>query len=167
MSSTNALPVPASATVTLRPAHDGDYPFMRGLYESTREEEMRLFPFDRGEKATFLDRQFAAQHQYYLVHYPTCERNIVEIGGQPIGRLWVDEWRDQIRLVDIALLPEWRGRRIGSALVRQVLDRGTRTGKAVTIHVEMYNPALGLYERLGFQKVDTNGVYLLMRWSPK
>jgi ribosomal protein S18 acetylase RimI-like enzyme len=155
-----------SGAITLRPATDADYHFMRRLYESTREEEMKQFPFDEFQKREFLDQQFGAQYQHYQLHYPTCERNIIEKDGQPIGRLWIDEWRDQIRLVDIALMPEWRGSGIGSMLLRDVLSRGAKAGKPVTIHVEGFNPALRLYERLGFEKVDTNGVYFLMKWTP-
>ena len=139
---------------------------MRLLYGSTREEEMKQFPFDEFQKKEFLDQQFGAQYQHYQLHYPTCERNIIEKDGSPVGRLWLDEWRDQIRLVDIALVPEWRGSGIGSMLLEDVLARGAKAGKPVTIHVEGFNPALRLYERLGFVKVDTNGVYFLMKWTP-
>ena len=156
----------AHGAVTLRPAGDSDYDFMRRLYHSTRAEEMQHFPFDEAQKIAFLDQQFAAQFEHYGIHYPTCERNIVEKGGQPIGRLWLDEWNDQIRLVDIALMPECRGSGIGTQLVQGVLSRGAASGKPVTIHVEAFNPALHLYERLGFEHVDTNGMYYLMRWTP-
>lgn len=139
---------------------------MRQLYGSTREEELKQFPFDELQKKAFLDQQFAAQYQHYQLHYPTCERNIIELEGKPIGRLWIDEWKDQIRLVDITLAPEARGNGVGSMLLHEVLERGRTAGKPVTIHVEGYNPALRLYERLGFVKVDTNGVYYLMKWTP-
>jgi len=152
--------------ITLRLATDADYAFMRALYGSTRAEEMKQFPLNEEQRERFLDQQFAAQHEHYRIHYPTCERNIVEKDGQPIGRLWIDEWRDQIRLVDIALIPEARGSGVGTTLVRDVLERGAKGGKPVTIHVEAYNPALHLYERLGFVRVDTNGVYYFMRWTP-
>jgi GNAT superfamily N-acetyltransferase len=152
--------------ITLRPANDLDYAFMRHLYGATRAEEMEQFPFDDEQKAAFLDQQFAAQTEHYRVHYPTCERNIVERGGQRIGRFWIDEWKDQFRLVDIALLPEARGTGIGTALVQSALDRGRVAGKPVTIHVESFNPAMRLYKRLGFEHVDTNGVYHLMKWMP-
>jgi ribosomal protein S18 acetylase RimI-like enzyme len=152
--------------ITLRPATDADYDFMRRLYHSTRAEEMAHFPYDEAQKTAFLDQQFAAQYSHYGIHYPTCERNIVERDGEPIGRLWIDEWKDQLRLVDVALMPEWRGSGAGTALVREVLARGAAAGKAVTIHVESFNPALRLYQRLGFEHVDTNGMYYLMRWTP-
>jgi len=152
--------------ITLRAATPADFHFMRLLYGSTREEEMKQFPFDEFRKKEFLDQQFGAQYQHYQLHYPTCEKNIVEKDGKPIGRLWIDEWRDQIRLVDIALTPESRGSGIGTKLLNDVMERGVKAGKPVTIHVEAYNPALRLYERLGFVKVDTNGVYYLMKWTP-
>ena len=152
--------------VTLRPATDADYAFMRELYGDTRAEEMQQFPFSDEQKRAFLDQQFAAQYEHYRLHYPTCERNIVEKDGRPIGRLWLDEWRDQIRLVDIALMSEWRGSGVGTKLLRDVLARGAASGKPVSIHVEGFNPALRLYQRLGFEHVDTNGVYYLMRWTP-
>lgn len=112
------------------------------------------------------DLQFAAQFEHYRIHYPTCERNIIVRDGRPVGRLWIDEWRDQIRLVDIALVSECRRSGIGSMLLRPVMERGAAVGKPVTIHVEAFNPALRLYRRLGFEQVDTNGVYFLMRWTP-
>jgi ribosomal protein S18 acetylase RimI-like enzyme len=160
------MSVPAHTGVTLRLATESDYDFMRNLYAANRAEEMERFPFDEAQKRAFLDQQFAAQFEHYGIHYPTCERNIVERNGAPIGRLWIDEWRDQIRIVDIALVPEARGSGVGSRLLHEVLDRATAVRKPVTIHVEAFNPALALYRRLGFEQVDTSGVYLLMRWTP-
>ena len=153
-------------TVTLRPATEADYDFMRLLYHSARAEEMKQFPFTEEQKVAFLDAQFAAQSQHYEVHYPTCERRIVVRDGRPVGRLYVDRWRDQIRIVDIALAPEARGGGIGTSLLREILDEGAHSNLPVTIHVEAYNPALRLYERLGFKAIGTNGVYYLMEWRP-
>lgn len=86
---------------------------MRRLYASTREAQMAHFPFDEAPKRAFLGQQFAAQFAHYGIHYPTCERNIITRAGEPVGRLWIDEWRDQIRLVDIAWCRSVEGR--GSA----------------------------------------------------
>ena len=154
------------AGVSLRRATEPDYDFMRRLYHSTRAEEMEHFPFDDAQKAAFLDQQFAAQFAHYEQHYPTCERNIIERDGEAVGRLWIDEWRDQIRIVDIALLPAARGGGIGTALLGEVLHRAAHSAKPVTIHVEANNRALRLYERIGFKPVGTNGVYKLMEWRP-
>ena len=139
---------------------------MRQLYASTREEEMKQFPFDDAQKQEFLDQQFGAQFEHYRLHYPTCERNIIERTGSPSAAS--GSTSGAIRSASSTSLSCPSGAAAASArmLVRDVLDRGARAGKPVTIHVEGFNPALRLYERLGFQKVDTNGVYYLMRWEP-
>lgn len=152
--------------IGLRPGTEADYEFQRVLYHDVRAEEMRHFPFDEVQKRTFLDWQFDCQWKHYREHYPTCQWQIITREGQPIGRLLVDRWPDQIRIVDIALLASTRGKGIGSMLMAEILEEGQRAAKPVTIHVEVFNPAQQLYQRLGFKQVDTSGAYHLMRWSP-
>ena len=151
---------------SLRAATDADYDFMRLLYHSSRDEEMKLFPFTEEQKLTFLDWQFQCQWAHYREHYPTCDWKIIEIDGAPVGRLLVDRWSDQIRIVDVALMTGARGKGVGSRLMREVMAEGKAAGKPVTIHVEVFNPAQQLYKRLGFEQVDSSGAYHLMRWTP-
>jgi ribosomal protein S18 acetylase RimI-like enzyme len=151
--------------IRLRPATDADYAFMRALYGAARADEMQHFPFGLEQKEAFLDQQFAAQTAHYAQHYPTARFDIVERDGVPIGRLYVDVWPEEIRIVDIALMPEARNGGLGTALMTQVLEEGRAAGKPVSIHVEAFNPALHLYRRLGFREAGTNGVYYLMRWT--
>jgi ribosomal protein S18 acetylase RimI-like enzyme len=152
--------------ITLRPATDADYDFMRVLYHSAREEEMQHFPLGDEQKVAFLDWQFQCQWTHYREHYPTCDWRIIERNGEAVGRLLIDRWPDQIRIVDIALLTAARGSGLGTMLMREVLEEGRRANKPVTIHVEVFNPAQNLYRRLGFAQVDSSGAYHLMRWSP-
>ena len=86
--------------------------------------------------------------------------------GEPAGRLYVNRGRSEIRIVDIALLPEHRGNEIGTALLRDLLAEADAAGKRVTIHVERLNPALGLYDRLGFSVAEDKGVYLFLERPP-
>jgi ribosomal protein S18 acetylase RimI-like enzyme len=153
--------------ITLRLSTDADYDFMRVLYHSAREEEMKHFPLTDEQKTQFLDWQFDCQWNHYRDHYPSCDRRVIEIDGQPVGRLLVDRWPEEIRVVDIALLSEWRGAGIGSMLMSEVLEEGRASGKKVSIHVEVFNPAQSLYQRLGFQQVATSGAYSLMEWIPE
>ena len=85
--------------------------------------------------------------------------------GEPVGRLYVDRRKDEIRLIDIALLPELHGQGIGSWLLQDLMDEAKKVGKPIRIHVERFNPALRLYERLGFTHIADQGVYYLMEWS--
>ena len=111
-------------------------------------------------------QQFDAQDVYYRAHYTNASFDVIEAAGKAAGRLYVARWEDEIRIMDIALLPEYRGKGIGTQLLRDLLDEGARTGKRVSIHVEKDNPALSLYVRLGFVPVGDRGVYLLMEASP-
>lgn len=157
---------PLPEDVSLRPVEDADLPFLAELYASTRREEVAQAPWSDDEKEAFLRWQFESQHKHYLEHYPDCAFQVIERAGAPVGRLYVDRWEREIRLVDVSLLPEHRGGGLGGALLRRLLEEGRASGKPVSIHVEYNNPALRLYRRLGFRHVDSNGIYYLMRWQP-
>jgi ribosomal protein S18 acetylase RimI-like enzyme len=152
--------------VEFRPIRADDREFLCRLYASTRKEEVARTGWSEAEQETFLRFQFEAQHAFYMEHFAGADFELVLQHGEAIGRLYNDRRNDEIRIIDIALLPEHRGRGIGSALLRGVLAEAQAAGKPVRIHVESFNPALRLYERLGFRKRDDNGVYHLMEWSP-
>ena len=151
----------------LRPATADDRDFLRAVYGSTREAELARVGWSDDEKAAFVDQQFAAQDTYYREHYTTAEFLVILDGEEPVGRLYVDRWEREIRIMDIALLPSARGRGIGSALLSDLIEESERSGKALSIHVEMENPASSLYDRLGFEPVEERGVYVLMRREPR
>ena len=139
---------------------------MYAVYASTRADELALVDWDEGQKAAFVQMQFAAQHQYYREHYTHAAFQVILCDGMPAGRLYVARWTAEIRIIDIALLPEYRNRGIGSLLFERLFAEAAQTGKRVSVHVERFNPALRLYARLGFQPVAERGVYTLMEWSP-
>jgi ribosomal protein S18 acetylase RimI-like enzyme len=152
--------------ITLRPITADDMAFLQRVYASTREDELAQVDWTEAQKASFLRMQFEAQHKYYQANYAAARFQIIMADDRPIGRLYVIRWPQEIRIIDIALLPEYRGRGIGSAFLRDILADGQRRGLPVTIHVERFNPALRLYERLGFHILQDKGVYYLMEWSP-
>lgn len=153
--------------LTLRPVTPADQPFLWQVYASTRAAELARVDWTPEQQRAFLDQQFNAQQAYYREHYPTARFQVIEQAGQPIGRLYVDEWPTEIRIMDIALLPPYRGQGFGTQLLRDILARGAQLGLPVTIHVEMFNPALHLYERLGFHRIGEHGVYHLLRCEPR
>ena len=150
--------------IRFRPQTPEDVPFLRHLYATTREMEMRIVPWTDEQKRDFLRQQFTAQKNHYEEFYPGCQFLVIELEGEPIGRLYIDRQPDNIEVVDIALLPDHRGRGIGGMLMREILDEARETGKTVGIYVEHFNPARRLYDRLGFRHVDTNGVYHKLEW---
>ncbi len=153
-------------TVSLRRVDDTDLRFLRELYGTTRAQELAQVDWSDAQKAQFLDFQFHAQHTYYNEHFADARRDIIEVEGKPVGRLYLQLRADEIRLIDIALLPEQCGQGIGGALLEAILGAGRARSLPVAIHVEQNNPALRLYQRLGFAQVEEQGIYYLMRWTP-
>jgi ribosomal protein S18 acetylase RimI-like enzyme len=152
-------------SLRLRPITPEDDAFLARVYASSRAEELAITGWPEQLKAEFCRRQFDAQSQYYAANYPEASFQIIERDGWPVGRLYVDRWEKEIRIVDITLLPEFRGSGIGTKLLHDLQEEARAAGKALTIHVERFNRALGLYQRLGFQQVEDKGVYLLMKWE--
>jgi ribosomal protein S18 acetylase RimI-like enzyme len=153
--------------ISLRAITPGDTPFLARVYASSRAEELAITGWSEEQKTDFCRRQFDAQSAYYGVNYPEASFQIIERDGWPLGRLYVARWENEIRIVDITLLPEARGAGIGSKLLRKLQDEARASRKSVTIHVERLNRALALYQRLGFEQIEDKGVYLLMKWEGK
>ena len=139
---------------------------MFALYASTRDEEMKLVPWSDSQKHDFLRMQFELQSTHYHNHYPGASYQIILADGRPIGRLYVHRGASQIRVIDIALLPQHRGAGIGWQLMEEVLAEARAAKKTVSIHVERNNPALRLYTRLGFCVLEDKGAYSYMEWRP-
>lgn len=148
----------------LRPETEADLPFLRKLYISTRWDELApIIDWTDAQKLAFLESQFALQRHHYRTYYPTTDWGVLEQAGIPLGRLYVERG-NKLMVIDVALLPEWRGRGIGTALMDAVQAEARDADKAVSIAVEKFNPAQRLYRRLGFHEVSDEGVYWFMEW---
>jgi ribosomal protein S18 acetylase RimI-like enzyme len=156
----------AATDVSLRPAQAEDVDFLSSVYAATRSEELALTDWSDAQKSAFCRQQFEAQDSHYRTHYPTAEYLVITSGTESIGRLYVDRWEKEIRVMDIAILPPYRGLGIGTQLLRKLQDEARAVGKPLSIHVEKFNPALRLYERLGFRSAEDRGIYLLLKWTP-
>lgn len=149
-------------TISLRLSKPDDEEFMLAVYASTRTEEMALVNWTGEQKRAFLHMQFNAQRQHYLSQYPKAAYYLVEQTGQPVGRMIVDRSANETLLVDIALLPDFRNLGLGSSLLRSLQAEG----KKISLHVIRSNPAVNLYQRLGFVFVGEAAFYSTMEWSP-
>ena len=152
-------------TVSLRPVTIDDTDFLTAVYASTRMEELQATDWTDEQKAEFCRMQFTAQDSHYRQHYPTAEFRVIETGGKSVGRLYVDRWKREIRIMDIAILPEYRGKGTGTHFLLDLQREAAAVGKSLSIHVERLNAALRLYERLGFRMIEDKGVYLLLEWN--
>ena len=159
----------ASATtahVELRPVTHHDREFLIGVYGATRDDELSQVTWGEGQREAFVRMQFEAQDSEYRKRNPEGTFDVVEVDGRPAGRLYVDRRPGDLRIVDISLLPEFRGAGVGGQLIVQLMDEAAASGCKLSIHVEIHNRAAELYNRLGFVVADEHGVYRRMEWTP-
>lgn len=164
-----SLALPAALTeqgFALRPETEADIAFLRRLYASTRAAELALTDWTDAQKGAFTDSQFDYQRRHYRAHYPQTEWCVLEHDGAPAGRLYLYRGQSAFEVLDIALLPSWCGRGIGTALMQAVCALAREGGRSVIIYVEKFNPALRLYSRLGFRETGDEGTHWRMEWRP-
>ena len=156
----------ASSRSRLRPVRDEDRGFLLELYGESRAGELALVCWDERTKAAFVRQQFSAQDEHYRRHYEGASLAIVEVGGERAGRLYVHHGEREIRIIDILLARAFRGRGIGSRLLRGLIAEARDSGRVLSVHVEIRNPARALYERLGFRAAGEHGAHVLMQLAP-
>ena len=159
-------PLAAAKGISFRVETEEDVPFLAALFASMRADEVATTGWSSELQHAFLAQQFDAQRRHYRQHYQGAEWLVVEHEGRAVGRLYLMEYERELRIVDISILPGNRGLGLGSAMLGDVIEEAESCGKAVTIHVERNNPAMGLYLRLGFAQMDEVGIYFLMRRDP-
>ena len=152
---------------SLRDVRENDRDFLCKVYASTRMEEMELSGWPQEQIDAFLAQQFQYQDTKKKKEFPDSQYSIIVYQGKDIGRLYLDRREEEHRIIDIALLPEYRGKGLGGRIMREILEEANRKGKSVGIHVERENPAMHLYKRLGFVKTGEQGLYYLMVWNAK
>ena len=149
-------------SITLRPVVAADDDFLFIVYASTRRDEVAAFGWDISQQDAFLKMQCAAQQRSFEMNGDGVSHQIILLDDKPVGRILVVRTTEEIRLVDIALLPANQGHGIGTALIKELLDDGDRDGLPVRLMVLKGNRAALLYDRLGFIRTGDNGVHIQM-----
>ena len=159
--------LPDGGTVELRPVSESDNEFLLKVYESTRADELAQAEWAEGQKEMFLRWQLNLQRKEYETRFPDADYRVIVIDRQRAGRIWIGSDDEQIRLLDIALLPEFQNRGVGTALLERLKSEAQSKGKALRHMVfVLNNNADRFYERLGFKKIEDFGAYKHMEWRP-
>lgn len=163
---TNVFTLANGATLKLRPVTLEDDPFLLSVYASTRADELAQVEWEPGQQEAFVKWQFEMQRREYDARFPDAEYDVIEIDGQPAGRIWIGRKDDEIRLLDIALLPEFQNRSAGTVLLTNLMDEARSTDKRLRHMVfVLNNNADRFYERLGFVVIEDLGGYKHMEWK--
>lgn len=162
------LDLPDGGKLTLRLVSKKDDPFLLELYFSTRDEELSQVQWAEGQREVFVRWQFDMQRREYDVRFPDARYQVILIDGESAGRFWIGEDEEQIRLLDIALLPQFQRRGAGTLLLQELVKEAERSGKVLRHMVfVLNNDAHRFYERLGFVIIEDLGAYKHMEYKGK
>jgi GNAT superfamily N-acetyltransferase len=160
------LLLPRGGNLVLRPVTPADDAFLLSVYDSTRADELSQAEWREGQKELFIKWQFDLQRREYDARFPDAEYNVIMIDDRPAGRIWIGRDSEQIRLLDIALLPEFQNHGAGTILLRRLIEEAARTKKPLRHMVfVLNNDAHRFYERLGFVAIEELGAYKHMEWK--
>jgi len=158
----------ATPKVTLRPVTREDDQFLLQVYGSTRADELGQVEWEEGQKESFVRWQFDMQRREYDARFPDARHQLILIEGEPAGRIWTGEDEGQIRLLDIALLPEFQRRGVGTRLLKDLMKEAEGARKLLRHMVfVLNNDAHRFYERLGFVVIEDLGAYKHMEYRPE
>ena len=159
------VPNDGTPAVKFRPVKAGDEQFLFIVYASTRMDELAQVPWNEAQREAFLNMQFAAQQMHYQKHYPDASHEIILLDEQAVGRVLIYRASENIQILDLTILPEYRNAGIGTPIIKDLQAEAAQAGKPLTIYVESFNRSLILFERLGFSKIGDEGVYFLLEWK--
>src|SRR5262245_13690670 len=152
--------------VTVRDARAEDEQFLYELYLSTRSEETKAWGLDERVLDDIMRLQFAGHQRHFSAQPFPVDHRIILVSDRPAGHVIVIRSDRENRLGDIALLPEHRGQGIGACFIEELFEEARATEKPLTLHVEKFNPAARLYQRMGFSVAADTGTHLRMEWNP-
>jgi len=139
-----------------------DDAFLARLFYDVHGPEFAPLGLPPASLDQLLAMQFRAQRGGYATEFPNACDHILHVGVERVGRMLVNQTSEEIRLVDIALLSSYRGQGLGERLLRGLCQRAADSGLPLRLSVRPGNPALRLYERLGFRRVSSDGINVAM-----
>lgn len=149
--------------ISIRRAETADEPFLEAVYADSRRDELAPFGWSREQEDAFFKMQFQMQSRAYQMQFPDADYHIVELEGEPVGRMIVERCEKEIRLVDVSLLTEFRNRGIGTILLER-LKTEAGSDRVLSLRVLKTNEgAKRLYERMGLVVVQESDLHFTMQ----
>lgn len=153
----------AAADYRVRLASPEDREFLARLYASTRADELERAGFPLDQREAFCRMQFNAQQHHYTQYFARAVDTLIEIDGVAVGRELIARSGDELFLVDIALLPEFRNRGIGTDRLQRLIAQSHALQCPIRLYAEQGSRAQALYQRHGFVITGEEGVYFMMQ----
>lgn len=155
--------------IRLRMTRSADAVLERNLHDSSRND-LQLIDGDREFIRSVMDFQYQAKNVGHGDSYPDAHYYMIEKAGDVVGRLVIDFGHNEVRVVDITVLPAWHGQGIGQTVIQAMQKVAGSLRLPVVLTALLNNqPALSLYRKLGFRLDPDNrpgDIRLLLRWEP-
>ena len=157
----------AEESITLRPATEDDRQFLLALYKSSRGDDLRGLGWEEERIAEFLEMQYQAYQNFLANDHPDIQDQVVLSCGEPVGHLALEQRPEEIRLVDVSLMPEQRQHGTGTLLIQELQTQAAAAKRPLRLQVIRFSRAVGLFERLGFRRTSETGSHFQMEWLLK
>ena len=151
--------------IKLRPALPEDEDFLVAVYGSTRQQELAMVPWTDEQKEAFIRFQLKAQLAHYQAEYPNAEYSIILFEALPVGRLYLDRREAEIRIMDLTLLPESRGKGISSPIIQHLMEEALGSAKKLSINIDKLSQSQAIFEQFGFKPTEDTGFHVLYVWQ--
>jgi GNAT superfamily N-acetyltransferase len=135
--------------------------------QATAEDKEFLYVVNRAAYEDVVRKQFgqwdeAWQRQHFEETWTPETFEVVEKAGRRIGALSVSRTSEEVRIIEIQLLPEFQGKGIGTVLLQRELRFADERALPARLQVLRQNRARTLYERLGFRVCGETDTHFLM-----
>ncbi len=139
--------------ITTRPPLEDDREFVRDIHHlGYRDVVVAQFgSWDQAKQDDFFDKKWSNANLAILI-----------VDGKPCGYATVEDYSNEVRLVELVIRPESQGRGIGTTFLHQLIDRASKRNVPVRLQVLLKNRAIDLYRRLGFVECDRTETHVLM-----
>jgi len=153
-------------SLEIRPAGPQDELLLFRLAHDRFFEELRADLWPEVFREPLLKMQVEGQRTAYAAAFPHADHGIIMLYGRPVGRLLIDRGPAVHHIVDILLAKEHRSKGVGTAILRALCTEADLLRKPVRLFVGTGNRATALYQRLGFQLIETIPDRWLMERPP-
>lgn len=153
-------------TISLRPVTPGDEEILLEIYKRSRGDDLRGLGWTEDRINEFLGMQYDAHKHFLESEYQRATDEVILCEGEPAGRLFVERREHEIRVIDLALLPEHRNNGIGEFLIRRLQNEARLEVKPLRLQVIRFNRAVNFFERSGFVRTSETGTHFQMEWVP-
>jgi ribosomal protein S18 acetylase RimI-like enzyme len=148
----------------LREAAESDEEFLAALYFSSRED-LHQIPADGAMLAQLIATQRTMQQTGFRRNYPDATYWILEQECRPIGRVVVDATPPELRLVDLAIVPQARRMGAAKAVLHSLQEAAFAQGLTMSLGVAKSNEAARtLYRSMGFTLQSEDAVFEQLAW---